>query len=176
MRAVRSRPQATVGAFVRDVLLATAAQGFRAVCLVNAHLEPAHRFALRDAVEAARATAACPLALADPCDKRWVPTLTEEFRSGACHAGQYESSLILAIPGAPLRDELRAGLPRVEVDLMGGIRGGAANFLEMGATSGYFGDPRLASPEEGEATYQQLAAIVTTMVQEALASPGARDP
>ena len=62
--------------YVREVLVATAAQGFSAVCMVNAHLEPAHRFMLRDAVKAARPLAKCPVGLVDPADRRWAGTLT----------------------------------------------------------------------------------------------------
>ena len=61
-----SLPRDTVVPYVRDVLIAASEQGFAAVLIVNAHLEPTHRFALRDAVKAATQLAKCPVGLADP--------------------------------------------------------------------------------------------------------------
>lgn len=163
-----SIPKETAVAYVRDVILGASRHGFRAVCLVNAHLEPAHRYGLRDGVNAA-AGAACPVVIADPCDRRWVTTLTEELQSGQCHAGQYESSLILAIDGAPIEDTVRAALPERAIDLIGGMKAGKKDFLEMGATEGYFGRPADASIEEGNATYEKLVDMVVTTIEEALA-------
>lgn len=159
---------ATTRAYVEEVCLGAAKQGFRAVCLVNAHLEPAHRFALRDAVGAARETAPCPIVLADPCDRRWVPRLTEEFRSGSCHAGQYESSLVLAASPERVKEDLRKGLARTDIDLVGAMKAGKKDFVEMGAKDAYFGAPAAASAEEGDATYAILADIVATVVAESL--------
>lgn len=163
-----SVPKETTTAYVRDVVLGAAGQGFKAVCLVNAHLEPAHRFALRDALKAARPQSPCPLALADPCDRRWVASLTEEFQSGACHAGQYESSLVMAATPTQVRDDLRKGLASNEIDLVQHMKAGAKTFDEMGAAQAYFGFPAQASVEEGNQTYAVLADIVATVVAEAL--------
>ncbi|MEQ9496747.1 MAG: creatininase family protein [Deltaproteobacteria bacterium] len=163
-----SIPKETAVAYVRDVVLGASRHGFKCVCLVNAHLEPAHRYGLRDGVKAA-ADAECPVVIADPCDRRWVTTLTEELQSGQCHAGQYESSLIMAIEGAPIEDGVRAELPERAIDLIGGMKAGKKDFLEMGATEGYFGRPAEASIAEGHATYEKLVDMVATTVQEALA-------
>ncbi len=158
----------TASAYVQEVLQSAAQQGFKAICLVNAHLEPAHRFALRDAVKAARQTAQCPLTIADPCDKRWVPTLTEEFKSGSCHAGQYESSLVMAHDAQKLDEAKRAQLSSVEIDLVAQMTAKKRTFLEMGADQAYFGTPQNASVEEGNWTYSRLVDMVCTMVEEAL--------
>lgn len=162
--------KATATAYVTEVLLSAAAQGWRAVVLVNAHLEPAHRFALRDAVKAAKEKAACPVALADPCDRRFVSRLTPEFQSGNCHAGQYETSLVLAAASAPSRPAMAKVLRPVDLDLVGGMQSGKKDFLEIGADRAYFGAPAAATVEEGEATYQTLAAIVVEVLTEALAA------
>ena len=163
-----SIPKETATAYARDVALGAAKQGFRAVCLVNAHLEPAHRFALRDAVKAAAARAPCPVVLADPCDRRWVSSLTEEFRSGSCHAGQYESSLVMAARPGGVRDDLRRALPDNDIDLVAKMQAGLRTFDEMGADQAYFGHPAAATPAEGEASYAVLADIVAQVVAEAL--------
>ena len=164
-----SVPKETTTAYVRDVLISVSQQGFRAVCIVNAHLEPAHRFALRDAVKAAQPKADCPLTLADPCDRRWAPTLTEEFMSGKCHAGQYESSLVMAARPDLVRHDRRDHLTPVDIDLVGGMKAGLTNFQQMGAHEAYFGDPRAATREEGDASYKKLVEMVVTMTKEALA-------
>ncbi len=163
-----SVPKETTTAYVRDVLLGVARQGFKAVCLVNAHLEPAHRFALRDAVKAARPLARCPITLADPCDRRWVPTLSEEFQSGKCHAGQYESSLVMAARPDLVDDDRRLTLELVDIDLPAEMKAGRTDFSQMGADQAYFGRPKAASIEEGHASYVKLVQMVVTTLQEAL--------
>lgn len=158
----------TVIALVRDVALHAASLGFRIVCLVNAHLEPAHRFALRDAVKAAKRERPRSIALADPCDRRWAETLTDEFKAGACHAGAYETSLVLASNPEAVRRDIQRSLEAVNIDLLGRIRSGAKDFLEAGAPRAYFGDPRRATPAEGEATYAKLVDMVCTVIHEEL--------
>lgn len=159
-------PAEAAKAYLSAVLRSAAAQGFAAVGLVNAHLEPAHRHVLRDAVGAVREGSPCPIVIADPCDRRWAQTLTEELASGKCHAGQYETSLLLAAE-APVKAE-RERLPAVDIDLMAQMKAGKTTFDAMGATEGYFGAPAAATREEGEQSFTQLARIVTTMVLEVL--------
>jgi creatinine amidohydrolase len=171
-----SIPKDAALAYVREGVLAAAAIGFRAVCLVNAHLEPAHRFVLRDAVDAARARTSVPIALADPADRRWAKTLTEEFASGACHAGQYETSLVLAAAPEVVKTEIMHALEAKEIDLVGGMKAGAKNFREMGAERAYFGAPARATKDEGEATYRRLVEIVSTVIAEAMEAEAKRDP
>jgi len=160
-----SVPKSVAVAYIKAVIESAAAQGFKAVCLVNAHLEPAHRFALRDAVKAAQSTV--PVLLADPGDRRWVPTLTAEFQSGKCHAGQYEGSLVLAAGVAVDEAQMRA-LPKVDIDLVAAMKQGLHTFAEMGAEQAYFGDPAAATKNEGEATYQRLVEMVVATITEAL--------
>src|SRR5580765_374453 len=76
-------------AAVCDGLLAS---GVRHVCLVNNHLEPAHDAAVRAVLggREKKVSVACPLI------KKWARTLSAEFKSGACHAGRYETSIVMA--------------------------------------------------------------------------------
>jgi creatinine amidohydrolase len=165
-----SLPRETSLAYVRDTALAAARHGFRAVCLVNAHLEPAHRFTLRDAIKAANAAGPpAPIGIADPADARFADGLTEEFKSGSCHAGQYETSLIMAADPALVREEQRAELPALEIDLVAAIRGGAKSFADAGAAEAYCGDPRGATVAEGEESYRRLVAMVLQVIGELLA-------
>ncbi|MGO8996867.1 MAG: creatininase family protein [Polyangiaceae bacterium] len=154
---------AALTAFLSAIVARFLDDGWSHVCLVNNHLEPAHDQAVRGAIAGlakGRASVACPLT------KRWGRTLSDEFKRGNCHAGQYETSLVLAA-GGEARDE-RASLPTIEVSLSDGIRAGQATFRAMGLDRAYTGSPADATREEGEALYGRLAAMIATEVLEAL--------
>jgi creatinine amidohydrolase len=156
-------------AAVCDGLLAT---GVRHVCLVNNHLEPEHDAAVR-AVLAGRAkkvSVACPLA------KKWARTLSAEFKSGACHAGRYETSIMMAAAPEMVNEAARLTLPAVPISLSEQLKAGVTTFAAMGMTAAYAGDPAAASIEEGDQLIGKLAEMVVGEVLEALgvkpATPG----
>lgn len=162
-----SIPAAALTAFLRAVVEGYLAAGFAHVSLINNHLEPAHDAAVRAAVAGlpkGRASVACPLS------RRWARTLSAEFKSGACHAGRYETSLVLAAEPALVRADLARALPDVAVSLSDGIKAGAASFRAMGLDAAYTGAPRDASDAEGHALLDLLAEMVATEVQEGLAA------
>jgi len=141
-------------------LLAT---GFAHVCFVNNHLEPAHDAAVRAALEglpAGAGSVACPLT------RRWGRTLSDEFKRGDCHAGRYETSLVLAA-GGHVRESFGA-LPTLGLSLSEAIRAGKTTFAEIGMERAYTGAPREATREEGEALYEKLVTMVVTEIREAL--------
>ena len=167
-----SLPAATATALVRDVLLAAARRGFRPVALANAHLEPAHIETLKAAIAAAEAAGAgaSPAArfvFPDVTRRRLAERLTEEFRSGACHAGRYEGSLVLADDPAAVDDALRRTLPPVAISLVDAIRAGQADFVQAGGTQAYFGRPAEATADEGRATFETLAALLVEAIEAA---------
>ena len=94
--------------------------------------------------------------------------LGDEFKSGDCHAGSYETSLVLAGQGgaARVREDVRAGLAARRVGLIEAIRAGKRTFGEVGADSAYCGDPRAASAAEGERLLETLTEIVVESVKE----------
>ncbi|HRG94814.1 MAG TPA: creatininase family protein [Polyangiaceae bacterium] len=151
-------------------------EGFAHVCLVNNHLEPAHDAAVR------AAASACPpgaVSVACPLTRRWGRTLSEEFRRGNCHAGRYETSLVLARAGAVDRGDVRAEYTRLrplDVSLADGIREGKRTFLELGMDEAYTGAPALASVVEGDELYGLLSEMIVTEVVEALAGGGRAAP
>ncbi len=158
-------PAEALTAFLRAVCTRLLADGFRHVCLVNNHLEPAHDAAVRAAIEGLRrtnASVACPLA------RRWGRTLTDEYKRGNCHAGQYETSLVLAA-GAEVRAEYKE-LPAVATSLSDAIRAGKTTFAAMSLDRAYTGAPASATREEGESSYEKLAEMIATEVVEAIAS------
>jgi creatinine amidohydrolase len=155
---------AALTAFLSAIAGRFVADGWSHVCLVNNHLEPAHDQAVRAAIEGlpkGRGSVACPLT------KRWGRTLSDEFKRGNCHAGRYETSLVLAA-GGQARDE-RAALPAIDVSLSDGIRAGQATFRAMGLERAYTGSPADATREEGDALYARLAEMIATEVLESLA-------
>jgi len=160
-----SVPAALLTPLLGAIVDAYLAQGARHVCIVNNHLEPAQDAAVRASITQTgpgRASVACPLS------RRWARTLSDEFKSGACHAGRYETSLVLAAAPALVRDELRVDLPAVPVSLSEGIKSGKVTFTEMGMDKAYAGSPRDASAEEGAAQLELLATMIVTEVMEAL--------
>lgn len=157
--------------FLADLIRSTLSQGFSGLVLVNAHLEPAHRFVLRDAVQAAR-DAGLRVALADPAERRFASRLTEEFQSGSCHAGCYETSLVLAAAPSKVRREAQRSLPPLQLDLVKEIRAGSKSLKDAGAADGYCGAPGEASREEGERSYRLLVDIVVEVSTELITQGG----
>lgn len=163
-------PRETAVALIRDVIAGLQRQGFERVVLVNSHLEPAHLETVRDAIDAAAALTEKRALFPDACSKRWARTLTEEFKKGACHAGRYESSLVLAARPELVREQVRAGLGSKPIDLAKAMKGGVKTFKEAGAGDAYFGDPALASVEHGDEIYDLLVTMVLTEIEEAFPS------
>jgi creatinine amidohydrolase len=150
--------------FLAAIVARFLADGWSHVCLVNNHLEPAHDVAVRAAIAglpSGKASVACPLT------KRWGRTLSAEFKRGNCHAGRYETSLVLAAGGQASGE--RAALPALEVSLSDGIRAGQTTFRAMGMERAYTGAPAEATAEEGETLYARLAEMIATEVLESLA-------
>jgi len=155
---------ATASALVADVCVAAVEQGFARVCLVNSHLEPAHVTSLRSALADAEQRSGARIALADNLEKRFARTLSDEFKRGACHAGAYETSLVLAA-GRAVPDD-RAALPPLMIELHKQMQAGARDFRAAGAERAYFGDPAAASAAHGEDQYARLVDMVVTVVEE----------
>jgi creatinine amidohydrolase len=163
--AVSVRAQALT-AFLRAVVDGFLEAGFAHVCLVNNHLEPAHDAAVRAAVAdlGPRASVACPLT------RRWARTLSDEFKSGACHAGEYETSLMLAVAPDAVDRASAFELPPIATSLSAGIKAGKASFRAMGLERAYTGAPARATATEGQDLLNRLATMIATEVTEALAS------
>lgn len=151
----------TAKALARDVVLGAMRTGFRKVVVCNAHLEPENLRALREGCEEARARGAV-VELPDVTRKPHALRLGEEFRSGACHAGRYETSLVLAADPFLVRVERAETLPENPTSLSRAIRDGKKTFLEAGGDRAYFGAPAAATAAEGETLYTELADIFAT--------------
>ncbi len=159
----------TLWAFVEDVIEALSQDGLRQIVLVNGHLELEHVKVLRNVVldHTTRAPGRAAVLLADVTRRRWVPMLGEEFAGGDCHAGRYETSLVLAADPAAVREDERAGLPAVRIDLVERMRAGAESFQELGADRAYCGAPAEATAAEGAELIERLSDVVVLSVKEA---------
>ena len=94
--------------------------------------------------------------------------MTDEFKSGACHAGQYETSLVLASKPDTVKSNFAFELKENNVSLSRAIRDGATNFIEAGGPDAYFGFPSDGTAMEGEDTYRLLVEMVVTEIREAV--------
>lgn len=159
----------TLWALVEDIVLSLQQEGVLQIALVNGHLEPEHVQVLRGLAldHPERGKGRAQLLFPDNTRRRWAATLGDEFAGGDCHAGRYESSLVLAADPGAVREELRRSLPPHAVGLVEKMKSGARSFLEVGATRAYCGDPAAASAEEGERLVEQLAEVVVRTAREA---------
>lgn len=158
----------TAVALIRDVCVSLYRQDARLVVIANSHLEPEHIESLNEAIEKVKQETGRVVVFPDKRRRRWAEKLTEEFRRGDCHAGSYETSLVMASRPELVREEIRESLDRVPISIAEKIKEGARNFIEAGGKEAYFGDPRAASPEEGETTYEALSDMIVTAVMEAI--------
>jgi creatinine amidohydrolase len=161
---------ATLTAVLGDLMDALEGQGLQVLGIANAHLDPAHL----DAVHAAlsrRQRSAMAIAFPDLTRSALASRLTREFQSGACHAGRFEASLVLARRPELVRDQLRRTLPPVPVSLVTAIRRGQATFEEAGMPDAYCGDPAAAEAQEGRETLALLARILAEAVLEVRPEP-----
>ena len=155
---------ATVTALLADIAASLERQGVAALVIVNAHLDPAHLGSIRDAVRAHGSP--MPVIHPDLTERRWALRLTEEFRGGACHAGRYETSVVMAAAPELVREELRRALPGNPASLSAAIRAGKVTFEDAGVVEAYCGEPAAATAEEGEKTVEVLGGIVVEAVAE----------
>ena len=154
----------SVTAVIVDLARSLSEQGFRVLALANAHLDPEHLTALHEAVKLARADRLLPVIFPDLTQRPWGSRLGDEFRSGACHAGQFESSIVLSEQPKRVRDEVRRTLSPNPSSLSQAIKLGKRTFAEAGGPRAYFGNPAAASAAEGSRLVEALGTILEEAV------------
>ncbi len=154
---------------VLQACLQARGMGFTRVAITNAHLEPGHIGTLRAVSKAFEEQTGEPLVFSDKTRRRNAQRLTEEFASGSCHAGQYETSLVLAIRPDLVKTEVAAGLPEYVVPLHEHIANGAKDFVDCGVDQAYCGNPAGATAEEGERSLETLSDMVVEAVEASMA-------
>ena len=154
--------ETTLRALVAEVCQAALEQGFRAVVIVNSHFEPEQVATLR----AAAGDLGDRVVLLDLTRRANAARLTREFQDGSCHAGRYETSLILADAPALVDAERMARLPELAVDMPAAIAAGRTDFVAMGMHDAYCGAPAAATAAEGEATFAALTELLLELIRE----------
>ena len=162
-------PAAATTSLVAGIAESAARHGVPMTVIANAHHDPAHVSAIRDAVPLA-ASRGATIVFPDLTRRRWAERLGGEFQSGACHAGRYETSIVLAVAeGLVDRGRMSALTPNPQ-SLVDAIRRGDTSFAAAGGPEAYFGWPADASAGEGERLVDALGAIIEDAVVEVMMS------
>jgi creatinine amidohydrolase len=140
-------------------LVAEIAESVGRLVLVNSHFEP-------EQVETLRATG---LPLLDLTRRKNAERLTDEFRSGSCHAGRYETSLVLADRPELVHADRMQALDERHVEMPAAIAAGQTDFLAMGMDQAYCGAPAEASADEGRETFETLTEMLVELIREVAA-------
>ncbi|MCF6228102.1 MAG: creatininase family protein [Planctomycetes bacterium] len=158
----------TAKAVILDIANSLQKQGFSALAIANSHFDPANVTMLREVVETIRSEIGLPVAFPDFTRRNLAETLTDEFKSGACHAGQYETSLVMASRPELVDDTARMQAKDNPKSLIEGFKQGATNFEECGGPEAYFGFPSKATAAEGVQSYEILASALVESIKQAL--------
>ena len=152
----------TVSDLIGQVAASLGRHEIKTLAIANAHLDPEHLRALRSVVddppEGAR------IVFLDLTRRHVAEQLTAEFRTGACHAGRFEGSVVLAERPELFRAEIARDLGPVPSSLSAAIREGVTSFEGAGGPRAYFGWPADASADEGRATVATLGALLADAV------------
>jgi len=154
----------TLRRVVVEICAALQEQGFAHQVIVNSHFEPAHVGALRDAAASAHA------GFLDLTRRVMAEQLTDEFRSGAAHAGRYETSVVLATHPELVDAELMRTLPPLPLDMPAAMASGRHDFIAMGMDQAYCGAPAEASAGEGAMTLATLTTLLVALIRERVAA------
>jgi creatinine amidohydrolase len=137
-------------------LVTEVCRGFERAILVNSHFEPEQVRTLRET----------GLPLFDLTRRAYAERLTDEFREGSCHAGRYETSLVLADKPELVQTERMRTLPSRPVAMPAAIAAGQTDFLALGMDEAYCGSPAEATADEGKDTYETLTEMLVEQIRE----------
>lgn len=150
-----------------DIARSLARGGLETLAVANSHLDPSHLASIEDAAATLAADGRPRFVFPNLTRRPWASRLTEEFKSGACHAGRFESSVVMAERPELVRESLRTRLAPNPTSLSEAIRDGVRTFEAAGGSDAYFGYPAQASAEEGARTVDVLGSILEEAVLDA---------
>ena len=153
---------------IEGIVRSLGSHGVAVTVLANAHHDPANVRAVRDAVAQIEKEGSTRLLFPDLTRRRWASRLTDEFQSGACHAGRYETSVVMAVATETVDLTSAASLAPNPRSLVAAIQQGERTFAEAGGPDAYFGAPAEATADEGRDIIDRLGAIIEDAVVEAL--------
>ncbi len=119
-----------------DIARSLSGHGFETLAIANAHLDPGHLASIEAAVRAIRREVGMTVGFPNLAAKPWALRLGEEFKSGACHAGQFETSIVMAERPELVRDAIRKTLPPNPASISRAIREGKRDFDGRGRAAG----------------------------------------
>ena len=161
-------PAAFLTMLVTGIARSVGLHGVRTLAVANAHHDPAQVAALRAAAVHPEDDGGARIVFPDLTRRKWAARLSEEFQSGACHAGRYEGAIVLAERPDWVKQDVMAGLASNPRSLVDAISEGKRTFDEAGGAEAYFGFPADATAEEGRALVFTLGAILAEAVLESL--------
>jgi len=167
--------ESTLRALLVEICGSLIRQGLRAIMIVNNHFEPEHVRAIHGSLDAIEAETGVTVGFLDLTRRDRAAALTEEFRRAECHAGQYETSLVLADRPDLIDLAVMRTLPYVPVNLAEVIGRGLKEFKAMGLREAYNGRPADATAEEGRETYERLTEMLIALMRELVRGTGGRD-
>lgn len=153
----------TVTDLIRQIAYSLEEHQITTLAIANAHLDPAHLGSLREA--AADPPAGTRIVLLDLTRRAVAARLTDEFRTGACHAGRFEGSIVLAESPELFRGEIAERLEPNPSSLSEAIGAGLDSFEEAGGPDAYFGWPADATAEEGRETVNTLGKLLAEAIR-----------
>jgi creatinine amidohydrolase len=155
----------TVTDLIRQISASLEEHQITTLAIANAHLDPTHLGSLRDAVSDPPVGAR--IVFLDLTRREVAVHLTDEFQSGACHAGRFEGSVVLSEAPDLFRSEIASGLEPNPASLSTAVREGIDNFTDAGGPDAYFGWPADATAEEGRETVRTLGALLAAAIRSA---------
>ena len=152
----------TVSDLIRQIATSLKGQGITTLAIANAHLDPTHVGSLR--AVASDPPAGARIVFLDLTQRRNAEQLTEEFQTGACHAGRFEGSIVLAENPELFREDKARELEPNPASLSTAIGKGYTSFEEAGGMRAYFGWPADATAEEGQTTIETLGGLLADAI------------
>jgi len=159
--------EATERQLLYDICKQLVDQGMPRVCMVNNHGEPGNVRAIYDTLDRVREELGVKLLFPNRARKEHAQRMTPAYKLGSTHADRYETSLIMRIAPALVREELRVLLPAIPLSLPEKMfREKLDNFKDMGMREAYCGDPAAASADEGRETLAILSTILVDSIEQ----------
>lgn len=166
---VSLRPETATAALV-DIARNLSMHGLKVLIISNSHLDPGHIRSIEAAAVQMRQEKLLKIIFPNIATKPWALRLTDEFKSGACHAGRFESSIVMMARPELVREEIRVDLPANSASLSVAIRAGKRSFREADGPRAYFGYPADATADEGRQSVEVLGSILEEAVLADIAS------
>lgn len=158
----------SVSSVILDIARSLSGQGFLYLVIANSHLDPANLDSIEAVAETVGEEELLEFIFPNIVKKPWATRLPEEFQTGACHAGRYEGSVLMAERPDLVREEIQKSLSANPSSLSRAIRDGKTTFEEAGGPEAYFGFPADASAAEGREIVETLGGILEAGFVEAV--------